>query len=134
MIPETQQLLQDNVGDNVGDAAGMGSDVYESYIVTMLATLLIAALIGAPENFLYPILIGASGMIASIIGTLTIGSRNNTDVMKLLNRSFYVSATIAILLNFVFTYILSWSNNYCLRLIWCNCNWGNPCSCNSKNY
>jgi K(+)-stimulated pyrophosphate-energized sodium pump len=102
--PRNPATIADNVGDNVGDAAGMGSDVYESYIVTMLATLLIAALIGAPENFLYPILIGASGMIASIIGTLTIGSRNNTDVMKPLNRSFYVSATIAILLNFVFTY------------------------------
>ena len=102
--PRNPATIADNVGDNVGDAAGMGSDVYESYIVTMLATLLIAALIGAPENFLYPILIGASGMIASIIGTLTIGSRNNTDVMKPLNRSFYVSATIAIALNFVFTY------------------------------
>ncbi len=102
--PRNPATIADNVGDNVGDAAGMGSDVYESYIVTMLATLLIAALIGAPENFLYPILIGASGMIASIIGTLTIGSRNNTDVMKPLNRSFYVSATIAIVLNFVFTY------------------------------
>ncbi len=102
--PRNPATIADNVGDNVGDAAGMGSDVYESYIVTMLATLLIAALIGAPENLLYPILIGASGMIASIIGTLTIGSRNNTDVMKPLNRSFYVSATIAIVLNFVFTY------------------------------
>ena len=82
----------------------MGSDVYESYIITMLASLLIAALIAAPENFLYPILIGASGIIASIIGAATVGSRNITDVMKPLNRAFYISATIAIVLNFVFTY------------------------------
>ncbi len=102
--PRNPATIADNVGDNVGDAAGMGSDIYESYIVTMLACLLIAALIGAPENLLYPFLIGASGIIAAIIGTLTIGSRNVTDVMKPLNRSFYVSATIAIVLNFVFTY------------------------------
>ncbi len=102
--PRNPATIADNVGDNVGDAAGMGSDIYESYIVTMLASLLIAALIGAPENLLYPILIGASGIIASIIGTLTIGSRNNTNVMKPLSRSFYVSAAIAIVLNFVFTY------------------------------
>ena len=100
--PRNPATIADNVGDNVGDAAGMGSDVYESYIVTILAALLIAALIGAPNFFLYPILIGSSGMIASIIGVVIVGSKNVTDVMKLLNRSFYVSAAIAIGLNYLF--------------------------------
>src|SRR5574342_171827 len=103
--PRNPATIADNVGDNVGDAAGMGSDVYESYIVTVLASLLLAALIGTPENLLYPILIGASGLIASIIGTATIGPRKMTDVMKPLNRAFYVSAAIAIGLNFVFTFM-----------------------------
>ncbi len=103
--PRNPATIADNVGDNVGDAAGMGSDVYESYIVTILASILIAALIGLPENFLYPILIGASGIVASIIGALTIGSKNIKDVMKPLNISFYVAASIAIALNFVFTYL-----------------------------
>lgn len=101
--PRNPATIADNVGDNVGDAAGMGSDVYESYIVTILASLLIAALIGSPENLMFPIMVGASGLIASIIGTATIGSKKLTDVMKPLNRSFYVSASIAIALNFVFT-------------------------------
>jgi len=102
--PRNPATIADNVGDNVGDAAGMGSDIYESYIVTMLASLLLAALIGTPENLLYPMLIGASGLIASIIGAATIGSKKITEVMKPLNRAFYVSAAIAITLNFVFTY------------------------------
>ena len=80
----------------------MGSDIYESYIITVLAALLIAALIGAPNFFLYPLLIGASGMLASIVGVVIIGSKNVKDVMKPLNRSFYVSAAIAIVLNFIF--------------------------------
>src|SRR3990172_1422622 len=101
--PRNPATIADNVGDNVGDAAGMGSDIYESYIVTMLASLLLGALIGTPENLLYPILIGASGLIASIIGTATIGPRKMTEVMKPLNRAFYFSAAIAIALNFVFT-------------------------------
>ena len=100
--PRNPATIADNVGDNVGDAAGMGSDVYESYIVTILAALLIAALIGAPNFFLYPILIGSSGMIASIIGVVIVGSKGVKDVMKPLNRSFYVSAAIAIGLNYVF--------------------------------
>jgi len=102
--PRNPATIADNVGDNVGDAAGMGSDIYESYIVTMLASLLLAALIGTPQNLLYPMLIGASGLIASIIGAATIGSGKITEVMKPLNRAFYVSAAIAIILNFVFTY------------------------------
>lgn len=101
--PRNPATIADNVGDNVGDAAGMGSDVYESYIVTVLASILIGALIGMPKIMTYPILIGASGMIASIIGAATIGSKNNKDVMGPLNKSFYVSAAIAIGLNFVFT-------------------------------
>lgn len=103
--PRNPATIADNVGDNVGDAAGMGSDVYESYIVTILASVLIGALIGAPKIIIYPILIGASGLIASIIGSATIGSKNVADVMKPLNRSFYVSAAIAIALNFAFTYL-----------------------------
>src|SRR3990172_8320003 len=100
--PRNPATIADNVGDNVGDAAGMGSDVYESYIVTILASILIAALIGSPENFLYPILIGASGMIASIIGAASIGTKKITDVMKPLTRAFFISAGVAIALNFVF--------------------------------
>jgi K(+)-stimulated pyrophosphate-energized sodium pump len=100
--PRNPATIADNVGDNVGDAAGMGSDIYESYIITVLAALLIAALIGAPNFFLYPLLIGSSGMIASIIGVVIVGSKNVKDVMKPLDRSFYVSAAIAIGLNFVF--------------------------------
>jgi K(+)-stimulated pyrophosphate-energized sodium pump len=103
--PRNPATIADNVGDNVGDAAGMGSDVYESYVVTVLASILIGALIGAPKILIYPILVGASGLIASIIGTATIGSKNVSDVMKPLNRSFYISAAIAIALNFTFTYL-----------------------------
>src|SRR6267143_1719776 len=72
--PRNPATIADNVGDNVGDAAGMGSDIYESYIVTMLASLLIAGLIELHGNLLfYPMLIGASGLFASIIGIATIG-------------------------------------------------------------
>ena len=103
--PRNPATIADNVGDNVGDAAGMGSDIYESYIVTMLASLLIAGLIGTPQNLFYPMLVGASGLLASIIGIATIGPRKMTDVNKPLARAFYVSAAIAIALNFVFTFL-----------------------------
>jgi K(+)-stimulated pyrophosphate-energized sodium pump len=124
--PRNPATIADNVGDNVGDAAGMGSDVYESFIVTLLAAMLLGALVlpdslkdVAGETFsnislsiinisinplvLYPILIGASGLIASIIGAMTITSRQIKDPMKPLNIAFIISALIAIVLNFVMT-------------------------------
>ena len=126
--PRNPATIADNVGDNVGDAAGMGSDVYESFIVTLLAAMLLGALVlpdslkdVAGETFsnislsiinisinplvLYPILIGASGLIASIIGAMTITSRQIKDPMKPLNIAFIISALIAIVLNFVMTTI-----------------------------
>ena len=117
--PRNPATIADNVGDNVGDAAGMGSDVYESYIVTVLASILIGALIGLPKIMTYPILIGAAGMIASIIGTATIGSKTKDDVMKPLNRSFYISAAIAIGLNYVFTTIFLGNDKLSYALFGC---------------
>lgn len=102
--PRNPATIADNVGDNVGDAAGMGSDIYESYIVTILASILIAALIGIPEYSLYPILVGATGMIASMVGVAMVrGNSKTRDVMSPLNRAFYVSAGIAIALNYIIT-------------------------------
>jgi K(+)-stimulated pyrophosphate-energized sodium pump len=125
--PRNPATIADNVGDNVGDAAGMGSDIYESYIVTVLAAMLLGALINVdtiediagniltsttlsvfsnlPLNplVLYPILIGASGLIASIIGAMTITSRKISDPMKPLDIAFIVSAVVAIALNFLLT-------------------------------
>jgi K(+)-stimulated pyrophosphate-energized sodium pump len=124
--PRNPATIADNVGDNVGDAAGMGSDIYESFIVTLLAAMLLGALVNpdslknlAGERFsyinlsivnisvnplvLYPIIIGASGLIASIIGAMTITSRKINDPMKPLNIAFIISAIIAIVLNFFMT-------------------------------
>jgi len=117
--PRNPATIADNVGDNVGDAAGMGSDVYESYIVTLLAAMLLGALIvsevaskgltlpfTSTQLIVYPIVIGAAGLIASIIGALTVTPRKMTDPMKPLNVAFIVSAAIAITLNFVVTTVI----------------------------
>ena len=115
--PRNPATIADNVGDNVGDAAGMGSDIYESYIVTILASILIAALITIPDFALYPILIGATGMIASMIGVAMVrGGKGLTDVMAPLNRAFYVSAGIAVGLNYALTVMLLGDTPYAIPL------------------
>ncbi len=120
--PRNPATIADNVGDNVGDAAGMGSDVYESYIVTLLAAMLLGALVTSVQEFdpiglvIYPIIIGASGLIASIIGALTVTPRRIDDPMKPLNIAFIVSAVIAVALNFVFTQLVLGSGMLAMAL------------------
>ena len=58
-------------------------------------------------------------MIASIIGAASIGTKKITDVMKPLNRAFFISAGVAIALNFVFTYSYLGQTNLAYALFGC---------------
>ncbi len=84
--------IADNVGDNVGDVAGMGADLFGSYVATILATMVLGQEIVVVDNYrglspiLLPMLIAGLGLIFSIIGTLFVSVKNETDsVQKALN-------------------------------------------------
>ncbi len=84
--------IADNVGDNVGDVAGMGADLFGSYVATILATMVLGQEINAVDNYnglspiLLPMVIAGLGLIFSIVGTLFVRVKNETDsVQKALN-------------------------------------------------
>ncbi len=108
--PRNPAVIADNVGDNVGDCAGMGADVYESFVVTSIAALILAALItskastfgsltsliSSNELLIYPLMLGAAGIIGSILGGLYIRKSIKKNPMGALNIALIISAVIAV--------------------------------------
>ena len=104
-IPEDHPLnpatIADNVGDNVGDVAGMGADLFESYVGSIVGSMVLGASILVAGNFdfnfvLLPMLIAASGIFVSIIGTFMVSVKEGGDPQKALNRGEFGSAFIMV--------------------------------------
>lgn len=97
--PRNPACIADNVGDNVGDVAGMGADLYESYVGSIIScgALATAAKLGF-AGVIVPMLIAAIGIIASIIGTFFVSTKEGADQKSLLGslrRGTYASAVIS---------------------------------------
>ncbi len=110
--PRNPAVIADNVGDNVGDCAGMAADLFETYAVTVVATMVLASIFFAGNDMvdqamLYPLVIGGSCIIASVIGTFFVRLGPSQNIMGALYKGFIVSAVIsAILLWFVTDWVL----------------------------
>ena len=85
--PRNPAVIADNVGDNVGDVAGMGADLYESYVGSIISTgaLAVAAGMGF-KGVTIPMVMAAIGILASIIGTFFVKTKEGASQKNLLSR------------------------------------------------
>jgi len=98
--PRNAATIADNVGDNVGDCAGMAADIFESYEVTIVAAMILGIASFGHKGVIFPLLVRAIGVIASIISTYSVRAGDKGTVaaaMKSVNRGFIIGSTISVI-------------------------------------
>jgi len=97
--PRNPAVIADNVGDNVGDCAGMAADLFETYVVTVVATMLLGAIFFAGTQasllMLYPLVVGATCLLASVAGTFFVKLGPSNNIMGALYKGFWGAAGIS---------------------------------------
>lgn len=103
--PRNPAVIADNVGDNVGDVAGMGADLFESYVGSIIAAMAIGAVAVSKatgqayglKGIVFPILLAAAGILASIIGTLFVRTGEGANPHSALKAGTFASAGLVII-------------------------------------
>ncbi|MCE9555003.1 MAG: sodium-translocating pyrophosphatase [Planctomycetes bacterium] len=98
--PRNAATIADNVGDNVGDCAGMAADIFESYEVTIVAAMILGIASFGHKGVIFPLLVRAIGVIASIISTSSVkaGDKGTAgEAMKSVNRGFIIGSVLSVI-------------------------------------
>jgi K(+)-stimulated pyrophosphate-energized sodium pump len=92
--PRNPAVIADNVGDNVGDVAGMGADIFDSYVASVVAVMLLGASLYTEKYVVYPLLLGAAGIISSLIGMVFVKTGERNDPGGALNTGTVATTVI----------------------------------------
>ena len=101
--PRNPAVIADNVGDNVGDIAGMGADLFESYVNSIIAAMAVGAIVTGLAGVMYPLMLAAVGIVASILGTFFVRVKEGGDPAKALTLGLLSTGALMIAGTFFLT-------------------------------
>jgi K(+)-stimulated pyrophosphate-energized sodium pump len=109
--PRNPAVIADNVGDNVGDVAGMGADLFDSYVASIAAVMILGIgldLAGNTNTYVQlPLVFAGLGILAAVLGALTVKVGPKGDPGGALNNGTYVTCIIFGALTAIATYFLN---------------------------
>jgi K(+)-stimulated pyrophosphate-energized sodium pump len=107
--PRNPAVIADNVGDNVGDVAGMGADLFDSYVASIVATMILGQGLGITNTYVQvPLVVAGLGILAAVMGALTVRVGKKGDPGGALNTGTYVTCVIFGVLTAVATWYLGY--------------------------
>ena len=95
--PRNPAVIADLVGDNVGDCAGRGADLFESIAAENIGAMILGVVLYQAfgvAGILFPLVVGAAGIMASIVGIMSVRTNETEDPMRALNRGFYLTTAL----------------------------------------
>ncbi len=104
--PRNPAVIADNVGDNVGDVAGMGADLFESYVGAIIGAMVLALGYTAVDDgsslgpVMLPLFIAAGGILASIVGTFFVKTKEGGNPQLALDIGAFGAAGVMALATF----------------------------------
>lgn len=109
--PRNPAVIADNVGDNVGDVAGMGADIFDSYVAAVVAVMILGYELYAKQPngvqyVIFPLLLSAAGILASLLGMLVVRTGESNDPGRALNTGTVVTAVIFAALTLAVVFLL----------------------------
>ncbi|WP_442910928.1 sodium-translocating pyrophosphatase [Kitasatospora sp. NBC_01266] len=114
--PRNAATIADNVGDNVGDCAGMAADLFESYAVTLVAALILGRAVFGDTGLVLPLIVPAIGVVTAVLGIVAVSPRGrDRSGMTAINRGFFLSAAVSLLLVLAAAYLVLPSSFAALR-------------------
>jgi K(+)-stimulated pyrophosphate-energized sodium pump len=109
--PRNPAVIADNVGDNVGDVAGMGADLFESYVGCIIAAMAIGLMTIGPKAAEFSLVLGAIGIIASIIGGFFVRENELTEPEEAFQKGLLMTSLLVAVMGFFFTLLMLKSIN-----------------------
>jgi K(+)-stimulated pyrophosphate-energized sodium pump len=90
-------IIANQIGEDISGCFSMAADLFETYVVTLISAMILAGTLFSADSLLVflPILLGATGILSSIIGSFFVSLGKKQNIMAAVYKGLAVSVLLA---------------------------------------